>query len=96
MQEELALGEFMTVYNNETGVYEIVSVAKYLTEDAYYSENHSMGIKDLSKEVASGYAVSTMDVNQERGIIIYIIPICIIFGIVGGIVVYFKRKERNA
>lgn len=81
----------MTVYNNETGVYEIVSVAKYLTEDAYYSENHSMGIKDLSKEVASGYAVSTMDVNQERGIII-----CIIFGIVGGIVVYFKRKERNA
>ena len=96
MQEELAPGEFMTVYNNETGVYEIVSVAKYLTEDAYYSENHSMGIKDLSKEVASGYAVSTMDVNQERGIIIYIIPICIIFGIVGGIVVYFKRKERNA
>ena len=72
------------------------SVAKYLTEDTYFSENHTMGIKDLSKEVANGYAVSKVDVNQERGIIMYIIPICIIFGIAGVIVIYVKRKERHA
>ena len=94
--DEVGTGEFMTVYNNETGVYEIVSVAKYLTEDAYVSENHTMGIKDLSKEISSGYAVSKVDVNQERGLIMYIIPICIIFGIAGAIVIYVKRKERRA
>ena len=93
--DEVGTGEFMTVYNNETGVYEIVSVAKYLTEDAYVSENHTMGIKDLSKEISSGYAVSKVDVNQERGLIMYIIPICIIFGIAGAIVIYVKRKERR-
>ena len=86
----------MAVYNNETGVYEIVSVAEYLTEDAYISENHKMGIKDLSKEVSSGYAVSKVDVNQERGIVMYIISILIIFGIAGAIVIYVKRKEHKA
>lgn len=94
--QEVGAGEYMTVYNNETGVYEIVSVAEYLTKDAYISENHKLGIKDLSKEVSSGYAVSTIDVNQERGIIIYIIPIFIIFGIAGAIIIYVKRKERKA
>ena len=88
-------GEFMTVYNNETGVYEIVSVADYLTVDAYISENHKLGVKDLSKQV-SGYAQATVDVNQERGIIMYVIPIFIIFGIAGVIVLYVKRKERKA
>lgn len=95
-KKEVGAGEYMTVYNNETGVYEIVSVAEYLTEDAYISENHKMGIKDLSKEVSSGYAVSKVDVNQERGIVIYIIPILIIFGIAGAIIIYVKRKERKA
>ena len=85
----------MTVYNNETGVYEIVSVADYLTVEAYISENHNLGIKDLSKQV-SGYAKATVDVNQERGIVMYVIPILIIFGIVGIIVIYVKRKERKA
>ena len=85
----------MTVYNNETGVYEIVSVADYLTVDAYISENYNLGIKDLSKQV-SGYAQATVDVNQERGIIMYVIPILIIFGIAGIIVIYVKRKERKA
>ncbi len=94
--QEVGAGEYMTVYNNETGVYEIVSVAEYLTKDAYISENHKLGIKDLSKEVSSGYAVSTIDVNQERGIIMYIIPIFIIFGIAGAIIIYVKRKERKA
>ena len=94
-EKEVGTGEYMTVYNNETGVYEIVSVAEYLTEDAYISENHKLGIKDLSQHV-SGYAQSKVDVNQERGIFMYIIPILIIFGIAGGIVIYVKRKERKA
>ena len=94
-EKEIGAGEFMTVYNNETGVYEIVSVAEYLTEDAYISENHKLGIKDLSQHV-SGYAQSKVDVNQERGIFMYIIPILIIFSIAGGIVIYVKRKERKA
>ena len=85
----------MTVYNNETGVYEIVSVAEYLTKDAYISENQKLGIKDLSQHV-SGYAQSKVDVNQERGILMYIIPILIIFSIAGGIIIYVKRKERRA
>lgn len=93
--EEVGAGEYMTVYNNETGVYEIVSVAEYLTKDAYISENHKLGIKDLSQHV-SGYAQSKVDVNQERGIFMYIVPILIIFGIAGGIVIYVKRKERKA
>lgn len=95
-KKEVGAGEYMAVYNNETGVYEIVCVAEYLTEDAYISENHKMGIKDLSKEVSSGYAVSKVDVNQERGIVMYIISILIIFGIAGAIVIYVKRKEHKA
>ena len=94
-EKEVGSGEFMTVYNNETGVYEIISVVDYLTVDAYISENHNLGIKDLSKQV-SGYAQATVDVNQERGIIMYIVPIFIIFGIAGVIVLYVKRKERKA
>ena len=94
-ENQVGSGEFMTVYNNATGVYEIVSVADYLTVDAYISENHKLGVKDLAKQV-SGYAQSTMDVNQERGIIMYVIPIFIIFGIAGIIVIYVKRKERRA
>ncbi len=94
-EEKIGAGEFMTVYNNETGVYEIVSVAEYLTKDAYISENQKLGIKDLSQHV-SGYAQSKVDVNQERGILMYIIPILIIFSIAGGIVIYVKRKERRA
>ena len=94
-EKEVGSGEFMTVYNNETGVYEIISVVDYLTVDAYISENHKFGVKDLSKQV-SGYAQSTVDVNQERGIIMYIVPIFIIFGIAGIIVLYVKRKERKA
>ena len=93
-EKQVGSGEFMTVYNNETGVYEIVSVADYLTVDAYISENYNLGIKDLSKQV-SGYAQATVDVNQERGIIMYVIPILIIFGIAGIIVIYVKRKERK-
>lgn len=96
VKEEIGAGEYMTIYNNETGVYEIVSIAEYLTEDAYISENHKLGVTDLAKEVSSGYAVSKVDVNQERGIVIYIIPILIIFGIAGAIVIYVKRKERKA
>lgn len=95
-KEKIGAGEYMTVYNNETGVYEIVSIAEYLTEDAYISENHKLGIKDLSQQVSSGYAVSKVDVNQERGIVMYIVPILIIFGIAGAIVIYVKRKERKA
>ena len=94
-KDEVGAGEFMTVYNNETGVYEIVSVAEYLTEDAYISENHRLGVKDLSQHVSSGYAVSTIDESQERGIFIYIIPIFIIFAIAGGIFIYVKRNERK-
>lgn len=94
-KDEVGAGEFMTIYNNETGVYEIVSVAEYLTEDAYISENHRLGVKDLSQHVSSGYAVSTIDESQERGIIIYIIPVLIIFALVGGIVIYVKRNERK-
>ena len=94
-EKEVGSGEYMTVYNNETGVYEIVSVAEYLTKDAYISENQKLGIKDLSQHV-SGYAQSKVDVNQERGILMYIIPILIIFGIAAGIVIYVKRKERKA
>lgn len=93
-ENEVGAGEFMTVYNNETGVYEIVSVAEYLTKDAYISENHRLGIKDLSQHI-NGYAVSTMDENQKRGIFIYIIPILIIFCIAGGIFIYVKRNERK-
>lgn len=93
--DTIGAGEFMTVYNNETGVYEIVSVAEYLTKDAYISENQKLGIKDLSQHV-SGYAQSKVDVNQERGILMYIIPILIIFSIAGGIIIYVKRKERRA
>ncbi len=92
---EVGSGEYMTVYNNETGVYEIVSVAEYLTKDAYISENQKLGIKDLSQHV-SGYAQSKVDVNQERGILMYIIPILIIFSIAAGIIIYVKRKERKA
>lgn len=91
----LDIDKYMTVYNNETGVYEIVNIAKYLTEDAYISENHSLGVQDLSK-YASGYAQSKMDVNQERGIFIYIIPVIIILGITGAIVVYVRKKERKS
>ena len=94
-EEKIGAGEFMTVYNNETGVYEIVSVAEYLTKDAYISENQKLGIKDLSQHV-SGYAQSKVDVNQERGLLMYIVPILIIFGIAAGIVIYVKRKERKA
>ncbi len=96
VQQEIGTGEYMTVYNNETGVYEIVSVAEYLTEDAYVSENHRLGVKDLSvKANASGYAVSTVDVNKERGIVIYIIPILMILAITGGIIIYVKRREKH-
>lgn len=86
--------EYMTVYNNATGMYELVSVAEYLTKDAYISENHKLGIQDLTQH-ANGYAASKVDANQERGIIMYLVPILIIFALAGGIIVYVRYKERR-
>ncbi len=86
--------KFMTLYNSNTGNYEIVNVNEYLSEDVYVTENEKLGIDNFSK-YSNGYATSKVDVGQERGLIFYIIPVVLVLLIAGGVEVYIKCKERN-
>ena len=85
-------GKFMTVYNPLTGMYEIVSVDSYLTDPDYISENDRLGISDLSS--TSGYAAAKTDRSQEHGIIIYLIAAGMVLILIGGVVVYTKKKRQ--
>ena len=85
-------GKFMTIYNSETGMYEIVSVDKYLTDESYVSENARLGISNLPK--SSGYAVAKVDKTQEGGILIYVIAVTLIVLLTGGVIVYTRRKRK--
>lgn len=85
-------GKFMTVYNPLTGMYEIVSVDSYLTDPDYISENARLGISDLSS--TSGYAAAKTDHSQEHGIVIYLIAAGMVLILIGGVIVYTKKKRQ--
>lgn len=86
---------FMVVFNSETGMYEIVSVADYLTNDRYISENARVGVADLTKSSGdNGYAVSKTDKSQQRGIRIYILAIALIAALTGGVVVFMRKRSK--
>ncbi len=86
-------GDFMTVYNPQTGRYEIVSVDKYLTDVSYVSENERLGVSDLPK--SSGYAVAKVDKTQEGGMLIYIVAASAIILLTLGVAVYMGRKHKK-
>ncbi|MBR1390845.1 MAG: hypothetical protein IJ567_05260 [Lachnospiraceae bacterium] len=86
---------FMVVFNSETGMYEIVSVTDYLTNDRYISENERVGVSDLTKSSGdNGYAVSKTDKSQQRGIRIYILAIALIAALTGGVVVFMRKRTK--
>ena len=85
---------YMTLYNSNTGVYEIVNVVEYLSQENFVTENEKLGVKDFS-DYSNGYASATIDVKQERGLIFYIIPVALIFAIAAGVEVYISYKKRR-
>ncbi|MCI5620129.1 MAG: hypothetical protein MR355_00970 [Lachnospiraceae bacterium] len=90
---------FITVYNAETGMYEIVNVEKYLTEENYLSENTRLGISNLPAATGGatgGYAASKIDKSQEQGIIIYALAMAaVVLLLASGGVVFAVRKKRR-
>ena len=92
--ESIASTKFITIYNADTEVYEIVNVEEYLSQNVYISENEKLGIENFS-QYSNGYASSKSEIGQENGIILYIIPILMIVGIAGAVVVYVRVKEHN-
>ena len=82
---------FMTVYNNETGMYEIVATSKYLSDESYQSENARLGITDLPK--SSGYAVAQVDKSQKNGLAIYVMAAALIMLLIAGVLVYNRKKR---
>ena len=86
----------MTLYNSNTGVYEIVNVSEYLSAESVVSENEKLGIKDFSK-YENGFASSKTDIGDEKGIIFYIIPVLLIFVVAAGVEVYVSyRRNKNS
>ena len=81
----------MTVYNNETGMYEIVATSKYLSDESYQSENARLGITDLPK--SSGYAVAQVDKSQKNGLAIYVMAAALIMLLIAGVLVYNRKKR---
>lgn len=86
-------GRFMTVYNPQTGLYEIVSVDRYLTDEYYVSENERLGIEDLPGN--SGFAESSLvDRSQENGIVMYILAAGLVVLLISGVVLYARKKRK--
>lgn len=85
---------FITIYNKETGVYEIVYVEDYLTDPAYVSENVRLGVTNLAATAnVSGYALSNKDKNNQRGIVMYLVAAILILGTIGGAVIVRRKRK---
>ena len=86
----------MTLYNCNTGVYEIINVSEYLSSESFVSENAKLGVKDFS-EFENGFATSKKDASDENGIIFYVIPVLLIFVVAAGVELYvsYRRSKKN-
>ena len=86
----------MTVFNSNTGVYEIVNVEGYLSDNSYVSENAKLGVENFAN-YGNGFAQTVVEENEETGIIFYIVPILMIFIIFAGVEVYISyRRNKNS
>ena len=86
--------KYMTLYNSNTGVYEIVNVVEYLSQESFVTENEKLGVKNFS-DYSNGYASAVVDAREEKGLIFYIIPVALIFAIAAGIEIYIGNKKRR-
>lgn len=82
----------LTVYNPETGQYEIVDMTQYTKYKDYVSENEKLGIPNLP--AAAGYAVKTEEKANVSGIILYVIVACGIIGL-AAVIYGFRKKQDN-
>jgi len=86
--------DLVTVYNMETGTYEIIDKTQYFTNKNYYSENVSLNIKNLSN-VYNGFAEKEPEKKQADGLGLYIFVTLCALGGIGGTLWYRKKHKMR-